>query len=99
MSTGTLGDLCPLSGGEGEGDLYPGRPHCHLKSVNLESVAPFPSSTDPWVHFHVCKEVGSPRLWAFSNREGPTSNGYVILFQGWWRTLAARLLQIYDFAH
>jgi hypothetical protein len=48
-----------------------------VKSVNLEYIAPFTSSTDPWVHYYVYKELGTTRLWAFQV-DWPTLNGYVI---------------------
>jgi hypothetical protein len=82
-------------GGKGKAIYIQDAPQ-RVNSVNLESIAPFPSSTVPWVHFCVYKELGSTRLWAFQI-EAPTSNGYVIYFkdggepwQGGWA--------IYDFA-
>ena len=66
-----------------------------VKSVNLESIA-LPSTTDPRVHFHVYKESGSTRLWAFQINE-PSVSGFVIYYkdggepsQGGW--------ELYDFA-
>jgi len=82
-------------GGKGKAIYIQGAPPV-VKSVNLEHIAPFPSTTDPYVHFSVYKELGSSRLWAFQIND-PGVSGFVIYYkdggeprQGGW--------EIYDFA-